>query len=486
MHSGYIPVIGLEIHAQLASQSKIFCPDPVGYGETPNAFVSPISLGHPGTLPTLNEECVSMAVRMGLALNCEVNRECHFARKNYFYPDLPKGYQISQDDTPVCGKGQLPIRLEDGTERWIGITRIHMEEDAGKNLHDQDIYDSLIDYNRCGTGLIEIVSEPDLRTTAEAMAYVTEIRKIVRYIGISDGNMEEGNLRVDANISVMKEGSKVFGTRAEVKNINSISNLGRAITYEANRQIELLEAGEELRMQTRNWDSVNGQTTLLREKETADDYRYFPEPDLQPLVITDEMLEQIKAQLPALPRERFQRYTQEFGLPAHDATLLTEFRAFAEYFEAVLEYCTQYKAVSNWLNGPVKNYLNEHAVSIDAFPLAPKRIAELQQLVDGGQVSHSVAKETLFNLMLAQPATEPETLAREHNLILDITEDQILTEIHRILAENPDKVNTYLNGKTGLLGFFVGQVMKAFQGKADPKQINQLLSQELEKQKDKV
>jgi len=477
---GWEIIIGLEIHAQLKSASKIYCADPVAYGESPNTLVSPVSLGHPGTLPVLNAACVDLAIKMGLATACQIRRHSHFARKNYFYPDLSKGYQISQDDTPICFAGELPVRLPDGSERTIGITRIHLEEDAGKNLHDQDLYDSLVDYNRCGTGLIEIVSEPDMRTPEEAAAYVTEVRKIVRYLDICDGNMEEGSMRVDANISVRKLGEEGFRTRSEVKNINSISNVAKAIAYEAQRQVALYEAGETFPQQTRNWDAGTGTTTLLREKESADDYRYFPEPDLSPLVVTEAHMEALRAELPALPRERFAHYTQELGLPDHDAGLLTETRAFAEYFEAALPLAKDAKALSKWLNGPVKTYLNEYAVAIGQFPLPPERMAQLVQLVESGKVSFSVAKDQLFSLQLAHPDAATESLAAQHNLLLDTDTNEIKTAAAAILAANPDKVATYRAGKTGLLGFFVGQLMKQFKGKADPKQINAVVTELLE------
>lgn len=480
---GWQLVVGLEIHAQLSSRSKIFSPDPVEFGGDPNTFVSVISLGHPGALPSLNQRCVEMAMLMGMATECQIRRDSIFARKNYFYPDLSKGYQISQHDTPICHGGRLPVRLPDGTEKVIGITRIHLEEDAGKNLHDQDVYDSLVDFNRCGTGLIEIVSEPDMRAPEEAGAYIQEIRKIVRYLNICDGNMEEGSLRVDANISVMPVGTTTFGTRCEIKNMNSISNVQRAIIYEANRQIELLEAGEDIIQQTRTWDSVNGKTVLLRVKENADDYRYFPEPDLQPLRLTEAQLAKVKEKLPALPRQRYQRYVSEFGLPDFDATMLTEQREFAEYFEDSLAHTTDPRGISKWMNGPVKTYLNEQAVEITKFPLSPQAIAQVVELVNANKVSFTIAKEQLFPLMLAQPGTAAATLAQQHNLLLDTSDDDINTEIERLLDANPDKVATYLGGKTGLLGFFVGQIMKAFQGKADPKTINELTTQALEKRR---
>ena len=406
MKAGWQMVIGLEVHAQLNSQSKIFCPDAVEYGAPANTLVSPISLAHPGALPSFNVACMDMAIKMGLALDCAIDRDTYFARKNYFYPDLPKGYQISQDRTPICGEGELLVRLEDGTEKTVGIERIHMEEDAGKNLHDQALYHSLVDFNRVGTGLIEIVSKPDMRSPEEAMAYLTEIRKIVRFIGICDGNMEEGSLRADANVSVMREGATEFGIRAEVKNMNSISNVGRAIRYEVDRQIEILENGGSITQQTRTWDAANGVTHLLRVKEDSDDYRYFPEPDLQPIHVTDEQLARLENELPRLPRERFLEYTGTFHLPEHDATLLTEQREFAEYFEAVLEHTDDHRSVSNWLNGSVKSYLNEQALDITEFPLPASRLAEIVQLVGAGKVNISMAKEKLF-VALVEPTPRP-------------------------------------------------------------------------------
>lgn len=483
MHPDYKAVIGLEIHAQLKSESKIYCADKVTYGEQPNTFVSPISLGHPGTLPTLNEHCLELAIKMGLAMHCTIAEHCYFARKNYFYPDLPKGYQISQDKTPICTKGYLDVRLEGGQKKRIGITRIHMEEDAGKSLHDQDLYDSLIDLNRASVGLIEIVSEPDIENAEQAMAYMTEVRKLVRYLDICDGNMEEGSLRCDANVSVMKKDAKQFGTRAEVKNMNSISNVGRAINYEIERQIELLEGGGTVLLETRTWDAVSGQTYSMRTKEEADDYRYFPEPDLQPLVVTSERISDIEASMPELPDSLYERFTQTYSLPEHDATLLTEQREFAQYYLAVLEGTSNYKAASNWLNGPVKTYLNEHAVDITAFPLPPASIASLVTLVDGGKVSFSIAKEQLFNLLLAEPKAKPEALAKQHNLLLDNDADTIATEIEKVLDADPENVATYLEGKTGLLGHFMGQVMKATKGKADPKLVNKHLRDALEKRR---
>lgn len=485
---GYTAVIGLEIHAQLATESKIFCPDPVAFAGRPNTRTSPITLGHPGTLPQLNARCVELAVKMGLATGCSIAPTCHFARKNYFYPDLPKGYQISQDNTPICREGQLPIRYSftPGGElitETIRIQRIHIEEDAGKSLHDQDPFDTLIDLNRASVGLIEIVSMPDLRSPEAAMAYVAEIRKLVRYLGVSDGNMEEGHLRCDANVSVMKVGATQFGTRTETKNINSISNVGRAIRYEIERQIALLENGGKVAQETRTWEPVAGKTLVMRDKETADDYRYFPEPDLQPLVMTQAEVERLRAELPELPEALYQRFTTQHSLPDFDAGLLTESRAFADYFLAVFAHTQDARPTSNWLLGPVRSYLNETATEITAFPIPPRQLARLIQLVLDGKVSLTVAREELFRRLLAAPGNDPETLAREANLLLETDTAALDQEINTLLDANPDKVRNYLGGKTGLLGFFVGQVMKSTGGKADPKVINTLIAEALERRR---
>jgi aspartyl-tRNA(Asn)/glutamyl-tRNA(Gln) amidotransferase subunit B len=372
------------------------------------------------------------------------------------------------------------VRLPDGTEKRIGITRIHLEEDAGKNLHDQDLYDSLVDYNRCGTGLIEIVSEPDMRTPEEAAAYIAEIRKLVRYLRICDGNMEEGSLRVDVNVSVRPSPDAPFGTRTETKNVNSISNVQKAIAYETKRQIEALERGETLRQQTRTWDAGTGTTTLLREKENADDYRYFPEPDLQPLRLSPAMLEKIKAKLPALPRQRYQKYTQQYGLPDFDATMLTEQRELAEYYEAALAETDDFRGISKWINGPVKTFLNEQAVDISEFPVAPATLVAVNELVRQNKVSFTVAKDQLWGLLLAEPTAQPEALARQHNLLLETSSDEIRAAADAVLNAHPDNVAAYLGGKTGLLGFFVGQLMKQFAGKADPKSISAVVQELLE------
>lgn len=486
MNPNYKAVIGLEIHAQLASRSKIYCADAVDFGGHPNTRVSPVSLGLPGTLPTLNEACVHLAIKMGLATGCTIAQSCHFARKNYFYPDLPKGYQISQDKTPICTDGHLQVRLKDGMHT-IHIQRIHMEEDAGKSIHDQDPFDTLIDLNRASVGLIEIVSHPDMDNAEQAMAYVTEIRKIVRYLGICDGNMEEGSLRCDANVSVMPahlpRTMENFGTRAEIKNMNSISNVGRAINYEIERQIKLIEAGGKVARETRTWDAATGQTLPMRDKESADDYRYFPEPDLQPLMVTEELKARLRAEMPPLPEQLFKQFTQEHGLPVHDATLLTEDRAFAEYYMALAQAGGNHKAASNWMNGPVKNWMNEQAEPIQDFPITPGTLGQVVKLVEGGQISITIAKEKLFPVLLQEPkGADAAAVAQRDNLLLQNDTALIEKVIAEVLAKNPAEVQNFLGGKTGLMGFFVGHVMKGTGGKADPKLINQLLKAALDKQ----
>lgn len=475
--SSYVAVIGLEIHAQLLTQSKVFSKDSAAYGGDPNHYVSPVSLGHPGTLPVVNETCVQHAVLTGLALGCQITRDNLFARKNYFYADLPKGYQISQDKTPVCTAGGIRIRTADSKEKWIRIHRIHMEEDSGKSIHDQDPFHTLVDLNRAGVGLIEIVSEADIASAEEAMAYLTEIRKVVRYIGICDGNMEEGSLRCDANISVMREGSSVWGTKVEVKNMNSISNVGRAINYEIARQIEALEKGETIRQQTRTWDAGKGITVSMRDKESAHDYRYFPEPDLPMLVITDEYISRVREKLPRLPHELFDDFTQTLKLPEQDAVVLTENRQFAEYFTRLIQTGASPKAAANWCIGTIRSWMNEQALPIEQYPLAPEQLSALITLVESGKVSISVAKEKLHGLLLENPKADPATLAEQEGLMLQAAGDELTTMIQDIFGRFPQKVQEYRGGKTGLLGFFVGQVMQASAGKYDPKIINQQVTQ---------
>ncbi|MFC2175410.1 Asp-tRNA(Asn)/Glu-tRNA(Gln) amidotransferase subunit GatB, partial [Bacteroidota bacterium] len=401
----YQAVIGLEVHMQLLTKSKAYSSDSTEYGGMPNTNVSAITLGHPGTLPKVNRAVIDSAIKLGLACGCQIRERNEYARKNYFYADLPKGYQITQDTTPICNGGSIHIKLENGEEKTIGLTRIHMEEDAGKSMHDQDPFDTLVDLNRAGVALLEIVSEPDLRSAEDAYAYLNEVRKLVRYLEICDGNMEEGSLRCDANVSVMLKGAKKFGNRVEVKNMNSIRNVQRAIRYEIDRQISELEAGGKISQDTRSFDAVAGTTFVMRSKEMANDYRYFPEPDLQPVIVSQKWIDTIKASMPALPNELYKKFTEQFGLNDYDAGVLTETKAVALYFNELTSHTKNYKAASNWVTGDIKSYLNEFATHMEDFPVSGKKIADLIALIDEGKISHSVASQKVFPELCKQPNT---------------------------------------------------------------------------------
>jgi aspartyl-tRNA(Asn)/glutamyl-tRNA(Gln) amidotransferase subunit B len=481
IYDTYEVIIGLEVHTQLLTKSKNFSPDPTEFGALPNHHVSVISLGHPGTLPKANKKVVEFAVRLGLACGCELTKEMNYARKNYFYADLPKGYQITQDLTPICRKGHITIKDDNGNEKIVDLTRIHIEEDAGKSIHDIDPYNSLVDLNRAGVALLEIVTEPVMRTSKEAYNFLQEVRKLVRYLDICDGNMEEGSLRCDANISVMKKGAKEFGTKIEVKNMNSIRNVQRAIEFEIKRQVDALEKGEKLYMETRTFDAVNGITIGMRSKESAHDYRYFPEPDLQPLKITNEYIEEIRKTLPPLPNELLKKYILDYSLPEYDATILTEQKATALYFEEITKYTKNYKSASNWMMGEIKSYLNEAALDIDDFILKPEQIAEIISLIDTGKVSHTAAAGTIFPEMIKNPNASPISIAEAKNLVQESNTDLLADFVQQAIAKYPDKVAEYKNGKVGLAGLFMGEVMKLSKGKADPKVANKLLTEALEK-----
>ncbi len=476
----YEAVIGLEVHAQMLTKSKAYSSDINEYGAHPNTNVSVITLGHPGTLPKMNKKTIEYAIKLGLACGCDIAPEQYFARKNYFYPDLPKGYQITQDKTPICTGGSIHIQLEDGSDKYIGLTRIHMEEDAGKSIHDVDVFDTLVDLNRAGVPLLEIVSEPDIRSSQEAYSYLTEVRKLVRYLDICDGNMEEGSLRCDANISVRLKGAPEFGTKVEVKNMNSIRNVQRAIEFEIKRQIEALENGEELTQETRSYDALKNLTISMRSKEAANDYRYFPEPDLQPLVMDNAQIAAIKAEMPALPRELFLKYTKELGLSEYDAYNLTDNKGIALYYEGIVAHTKNYKQAANWMMGDIKSYLNEFGVEIDEFPLKPEQIASLIALIEEGKISTSVASQKIFPAFVKNPSTSPLALAEEMNLIQDSNEDAILGFINEVIKQHPSEVERYRNGEKQLVGFFMGQLMKVSKGKADPKAANELMRKTLE------
>lgn len=471
-------VMGLEVHAQLLTQSKAFAPVSTEFGREPNTNVTPLCLGHPGTLPVLNENLVRFTIKMGLATNCKIAPRSIFARKNYFYPDLPKGYQISQYDTPICYGGHVDIELEDGSTKRIRINRIHMEEDAGKSIHDQDPYSTLVDLNRAGTPLIEIVTEPDFRTPAETYAYLTKIKQIVQYLEICDGNMEEGSLRCDANVSIRPKGQEKLGTRTELKNMNSFRNVERAVIYEIERQKQVITAGGKIVQQTLLWDSNKMVTRMMRSKEEAHDYRYFPEPDIPAVIVTEQMLAEIKAELPEMPDVRKARFMREMGLPEFDAHVLTESRYMADYFEEVLSNVNAPKPVANLIIGEVRRVLNEQSIDIREFPITPERLADLVKLRESNAISSS-AMQTIFNAMLDDDGTA-EALAQKLNLVQVSDTSVIEPVVDSILAQYPDKVAQYRSGKTGLLGFFVGQVMRETGGQANPELVRNLVTSKLE------
>jgi aspartyl-tRNA(Asn)/glutamyl-tRNA(Gln) amidotransferase subunit B len=480
IYDKYEAVIGLEVHTQLLTTTKAFSSDMNEYGSAPNSNVSVISLGHPGTLPKMNKKAVEFAIRLGLATECDIRRDMHFARKNYFYADLPKGYQISQDKTPICTQGKITISPKGQADKVIGITRIHMEEDSGKSIHDQDPFDTLIDLNRAGVPLLEIVSEPDMRTSEEAYAYLAEVRRLVKYLEICDGNLEEGSMRCDANISVRLKGTEKFGTKVEVKNMNSLRNVQRAIEFEIKRQIDCIESGQEIFQETRNFDAATGTTSAMRSKEMAHDYRYFPEPDLPPVVLKEEDIERVRQGLPPLPRFLIQKYTEKLGLSEYDAQVLTEDKQIALYFEDLIQSCKNYKTAANWVTVDIKSYLNKEAITIEQFPLKPETIAQLISLIDEGKVSHSIASQKIFPLLIAAPNQTPLSIAESNNWIQE-SDDSALEELAKqAIAKYPDKVEEYKSGKKGLLGLFMGEVMKLSQGKADPKKASKLVAELLE------
>jgi len=473
----YEAVIGLEVHAQLLTETKAFAAVSPEYGGAPNSQITPLCLGHPGTLPVLNENLVRYTIKMGLATQCKISEKSIFARKNYFYPDLPKGYQISQYETPICYDGHIRIELED-YDKTIGITRIHMEEDAGKSIHDQDPYHTLIDLNRAGTPLIEIVSEPDLRTPQEAYAYLRKIKQIVQYLEVCDGNMEEGSLRCDANVSIRPRGQKELGTRTELKNMNSFRNVERAIAFEIDRQIELVESGGNVVQQTLLWDPNKLETRMMRSKEEAHDYRYFPEPDIPPIIVHSDLLDEISAELPELPDVRFNRFVNELGLSEEDSITLTDNRPLADYFESVINELNEPKAIANVILTEVLRVLNEDSISIDSFPILPSGLAELITLKMSDKIN-STAMQTIFNEMLTSEEA-PIKIAERLNLMQVSDSNFIEPIIDDVIKSNPDEVQRYREGKKALIGFFIGQIMKKSKGKANPKQVKEMVLKKLE------
>lgn len=473
----YEAVIGLEVHAQLLTGSKLFSADDAGFGGAPNTHVSPITLAHPGTLPKLNKEAIELAVRIGLACHCEIETTNYFARKHYFYPDLPKGYQLSQHTTPVCKGGYITIKTAAG-ERNIHLNRIHMEEDAGKSMHDQYDNYSVVDCNRAGVPLVEIVTEPDLHNGDEAAAYLTELRKMVRTLGVCDGNMEEGSMRCDANISVRLKGATELGTKVEVKNLNSIRFLKKAIDFEVMRLIELHEKGEPVVQQTRSFNAEDETTFAIRTKEDANDYRYFADPDLPPFVITEDFIEKVRASLPEMPAQRKERLMVQYKLPEYDAALLAEDKVWSDYFEATAKHTSSFKQIANWLLGPVKSYLNENEFEFEQFSLKFEQLAEMITIVEEGKVSHTMAVQKLFPAMIGTDQSAIQ-LAQVLNLLQERNEDALTQLIEEVLGSMPEKVTEYKKGKKGLIGLFVGEVMKKSKGKADPKLLNQLVTEKL-------
>lgn len=479
-NTDYELVVGLEVHVQLATASKIFSPDSASFTSAPNQNISPVSLGLPGSLPFLNSRAVEYAVKMGLALECSINLENRFDRKHYFYADLPKGYQITQDALPICRNGKLTVITKEGKERIIRINRIHLEEDAGKSIHDQDHADTLVDLNRAGVPLIEIVSEPDIRSAEEAGLYLAAIRKIVRFLEISDGNMEEGSLRCDANISIRKRGDSQYGNRCEVKNLNSIRNLQRAISFEYNRQVGLSMEGAFIEQNTLNFDAATGTTSPLRSKEMANDYRYFPEPDLPPVVLSEEYVSFLAHTLPELPEKLIQRLIEQYGLSEYDAELIAVDKPTADYFEQVVIFNPNSKAAANWLNGPVRSYLNETGKEITSLSITPERLSELIALIEQGKLSFSTASQEVFPRMLQEPERSAADLATQLSVMITTGERELEELVEEVLQLFPDKVIEYKKGKKGVLGLFMGEFMRRSKGKADPKTASRLIVTKLE------
>lgn len=472
----YEVVIGLEVHAQLRTRSKIFCSCSTQFGAGPNENTCPVCTGMPGMLPVLNARAVEYAVKMAMAVDCTVNRRSLFARKNYFYPDLPMGYQISQFELPVAEHGHIVIHTEKGEKR-IGITRIHMENDAGKNIHSATDNASYVDLNRAGVPLIEIVSEPDMRSAEEAVAYLKSLRAILVYLGICDGNLEEGSFRCDANVSIRPRGQEEFGTRAELKNMNSFRNIQRAIEYEVERQIDLVEDGEKVVQETRLFDVAKGVTRSMRGKEEAHDYRYFPDPDLLPLIIEEDWMEKWRAELPELPEARCRRFQEELALPGYDALVLTAEKEVADYFETALATYNEPKKISNWVMGEVMRELNDRGVMLDGCKLRPEDLARLVKLVDDGLISGTIAKNVFKELF--ETGGDPEAYVKDKGLVQISDTSAIEGLVDEVLAENPSEVERYKGGDKKLTGFFVGQVMKKSKGKANPGLVNQLLAKKL-------
>ncbi|MCX7694901.1 MAG: Asp-tRNA(Asn)/Glu-tRNA(Gln) amidotransferase subunit GatB [Caloramator sp.] len=469
-------IIGLEVHAELSTKTKIYCGCTTEFGGEQNTHCCPVCMGLPGALPVLNKEVVTYAMKAGLALNCEINKETYMARKNYFYPDCPKNYQITQDETPLCKNGYVEITTEEGTKK-IGIQRIHIEEDAGKALHRED--GTYVDFNRSGVPLIEIVSKPDMRTAQEAKMYLENLKAILQYTEVSDCKMEEGSLRCDANVSVRPKGSTEFGVKTEIKNMNSFKAVEKAIEYEIKRQIEAINRGEKIVQETRRWDETKGETIVMRSKEEAHDYRYFPEPDMVYLVVDDEWINNVKNTLPELPDKKRARYISEYGLPEYDASILTSSKALAAFFEDTVKEGASPKDASNWIMGEVLRTLNDREMSIEDIKVQPKHLAKLIELINNGTITGTIAKKVFKDMF--ETGDDPEKIVKEKGMVQISDENAIRDIVNKVLDENPQSVEDYKNGKTKAMGFVVGQVMKASKGKANPQLVNKLVEEELQK-----
>jgi aspartyl-tRNA(Asn)/glutamyl-tRNA(Gln) amidotransferase subunit B len=477
MNTKYEAVIGLEVHAQLLTDSKIFCGCSTKFGNDPNSNTCPVCLGHPGVLPVMNKKVVEYTALMGLATDCTINQHSVFARKNYFYPDLPKGYQISQYEEPICENGFIEVNPKNSLSKKIGITRIHMEEDAGKSIHDQSNI-TLVDVNRCGVPLMEIVSEPDIRTAEEAYLYLSKIKQIVQYLGICDGNMEEGSLRCDANISIRLKGQSEFGVKTEIKNMNSFRNVERAIEYETKRQIGMIEDGERVVQQTLLWDADANEAHPMRSKEEAHDYRYFPDPDLLPVIVDEDWKNEIAKSLPELPGVKLKRFVSDFSLPVYESEILTQTKSLAEYYEEVISFTDDYKIAGNWVIGDVLAAINDKKIDISDFPVSPLNLGKLINLIKAGTISGKIAKE-IFPIML-ESNSDPEIIVKEKNLLQISDSSAIEAIIQKIIDANLNQVKEYHSGKEKVFGFFVGQIMKESKGKANPKLVNEILKSKLE------
>lgn len=473
----YVTVIGLETHVELLTKTKIYCGCTTEFGGKPNTHVCPICMGLPGTLPSLNKKVVECGIKAGLALNCSITKKCRMDRKNYFYPDCPKNYQITQDEFPLCTNGYIDIDLENGEKKRIEIERIHIEEDAGKLLHTKA--GTLIDFNRAGVPLAEIVTKPDMRSPEEAVLYLERLKSILSAIGVSDCKMEEGSLRCDANISVMPEGSKEFGVRTEIKNINSFKAVEKTLKYEYQRHVEAIEKGEKIYQETRRWDESKGVTLPMRSKEEANDYRYFPEGDLVTLNISDEWIEEIRRTIPELPHEKAERFINEYKIPKYDAGVLTLSMDMADFFEKTAALSKEPKAASNWLMGDISRLMNENVMEVKDLKFTPQMLSDLIKLIDKGTISNNIGKKVIE--IMFKSGKSPETIVKEEGLMQNSDENVILDIVKKVLAENQNSIEDYKNGKKRAIGFLIGNVMKEMKGKANPQIVNKLVNEELQK-----